>query len=109
MILMIEIPEDDYKRVLEKKFCEDKYTDDSLKSIITRKNIIRAVETGIPFDRFKEIASNRITEAIKELNQEVSNQLTCYQCEYNDIPNAGECYVCFKGIQDYFTPKGENK
>ena len=103
MKLIIEIREDDYKRVMERKL------DDSLKSAITRENIIRAIETGVLFDRFKEVASNRITKAIKELNDEVSKQLTCYQCEYNDIPNAGECYVCIKGIQNYFTPKGENK
>ena len=29
----------------------------------------------------------------------------CYNCEWEEDRDSGECYECVKGIQDHFTPK----
>lgn len=103
MKLIIDINEEDYKRV------KSQMLDDHLPSIITRRRIIQAIETGIPFDTFNDMISNRISNCITDLNKEFDKSLRCNQCFYNDIANAGECYLCIKNIQDCFTPKREDK
>ena len=101
MKLLIDIPEDIYKSI--KMSHRSGWL--SSKEI---EHMDKAISTGVPFDAFKEMASNRIAKEITELNKDLSRMLRCYQCEYTDIANAGECYLCIKGIQDCFTPKGEN-
>ena len=101
MILLIDIPDEVYGNIKARNG-SSYFTSKEIESVDT------AIRTGVQFSRFKEVASDRITKSILELNEELKTSLRCNQCEYNDIPNAGECYLCFKGIQDCFTPKGED-